>query len=370
MKIVVASSGRAHLLDCARELSKQGHNVIFYACTPKKYLIKYGYPKGTSLIWFMAPFFVLRKYLPSEFSRQLFMEALDFIVYCLMPRCDVFIAQSPNYSRCMLKAKRKYGAICILDRGSSHIKTFNRLGKLYGQTHINKRYICIDEEEYSYADYVAIASSFVERSFIENGYDRNKLFINPYGVSLKHFYPTHCTNEFDCIVVGTWGKRKGSALIVDAFRNTDIRILHVGAITDLPFPNEINFVHVNPVAEDCLVDYYKKAKVFIFPSYEDGFGLVLCQAAACGLPIVCSSNTGGPTLKEMIGDKDNIYIMEDITSLSLFKGVKRQLAHCKQDGVRNYVNDKMELFTWESYGQRYNSFLDKIVMCSLNKEQR
>ena len=80
------------------------------------------------------------------------MEALDFIVYFLMPKCDVFIAQSPNYSRCMLKAKKKYNAICILDRGSSHIRTFNNIGKLCGQTHVNKRYVNIDEKEYSYAD--------------------------------------------------------------------------------------------------------------------------------------------------------------------------------------------------------------------------
>lgn len=362
MKIVVASSGRAHLLDCARELSNQGHDVTFYACTPKKYLLKYGFPQGTSIICLMAPFFILRKYFPSEFSRQLFMEALDFIVYHLMTQCDIFIAQSPNYSRCMLKAKKKYGAICILDRGSSHIKTFNKLSKRCGKNHINKRYVRIDENEYLYADYIAIASSFVERSFTENGYAQNKLFINPYGVSLKHFYPTQCTNEFDCITVGNWGIKKGSKLIIDAFKNTNIRILHVGAILDLAFPDEPNFVHVNPVTEDLLVNYYKKAKIFIFPSYDDGFGLVLCQAAACGLPIVCSSNTGGPTLKEMIEDKNNIYIMEDITAQSLSKGVKQQLAKCKQEGIRNYVGDKMKRFTWEAYGERYNSFLQKIML--------
>ena len=171
MKIVIASSGRAHLLDCARELHNQGHTVKFYACTPKKYLHKYGFPQGTSIVWFMVPFYLLRRFFPSEFSRQLFMEALDFIVYCLLPKCDVFIAQSPNYSKCMRKAKRKYGAICILDRGSSHIKTFNQLGKLYGQTHVNRRYVNIDEHEYLYADYIAIASSFVKKSFIENGYE-------------------------------------------------------------------------------------------------------------------------------------------------------------------------------------------------------
>ena len=360
MKIVIASSGRAHLLDCARELYNQGHDVKFYACTPKKYLRQYGFPHGNSILWFMFPFFVFRRYFPSEFSRQLFMEALDFIVYFLMPKCDVFIAQSPNYSRCMLKAKKKYNAICILDRGSSHIRTFNNIGKLCGQTHVNKRYVNIDEKEYSYADYIAIASSYVERSFIENGYDRNKLFINPYGVSLKNFHPTYCTNEFDCIYVGNWGKRKGCQLIIEAFKDTELKILHVGAIHDLKFPNYHNFVHVNPVSENLLINYYSKAKIFIFPSYDDGFGLVLCQAAACGLPIVCSPNTGGLTLKEIIDDKDNIYIMNDLTANSLYNGVIRQLESIKENKVRNYAKEKMKEFSWESYGKRYNHFLNNI----------
>lgn len=359
MKIVIASSGRAHLLDCARELHNQGHEVKFYACTPKKYMRKYGFPQGTSIVWFMFPFWILRRYFPSEFSRQLFMEALDIIMYCILPKCDVFIAQSPNYSRCMLKAK-KHGAICILDRGSSHITTFNKLGQLCGNTHINKRYVHIDEREYSYADYIAIASSYVERSFIENGYKKEKLFINPYGVSLKCFYPTQCTNEFECIFVGNWGRRKGCNLIIEAFKNTNVRILHVGAINDLAFPNLPNFTHINPVSEDKLVDYYKKAKIFIFPSYDDGFGLVLCQAAACGLPIVCSPNTGGPTLKEIIEDQKNIYIMKEITAQSLYDGVMYHLKNSINKHKRNYVEGKMDLFTWEAYGKRYNTFLKGI----------
>lgn len=361
MKIVVASSGRAHLLDCARELSKQGHDVTFYACTPRKNLIKYGFPEGKSLLWFMAPFYALKTYLPSELTRQLYMEALDFIVYWIIPQCDIFIAQSPNYSRCMLKAKKKYGATCILDRGSSHIRTFNRLGRLCEQTHENQRYIRIDERQYSYADYVAIASSFVERSFIENGFDKNKLFINPYGVSLQHFYPTQYTGEFDCIVVGGWNKRKGSKIVIDAFENTAIRVLHVGGLGDLPFPEADNFVHIDPVSEDMLVNYYAKAKVFIFPSYDDGFGLVLCQAAACGLPIVCSQNTGGPTLKKMLGDENNIYVMKEINAESLRKGVYQQLVTCKHEGVRNYVGNKMALFTWDAYGKRYDKFLKSMI---------
>ncbi len=41
-------------------------------------------------------------------------------------------------------------------------------------------------------------------------------------------------------------------------------LLHIGAISDVEFPNEINFKHHNTVPESELVNYYSKAKVFVF----------------------------------------------------------------------------------------------------------
>src|SRR5258705_153155 len=37
-----------------------------------------------------------------------------------------------------------------------------------------------------------------------------------------------------------------------------------------------------------------QADVLVLPSIEDGFGMVILQALACGCPVIASSNTGGP----------------------------------------------------------------------------
>lgn len=363
MKIVIASISRAHLLDCARELQKRGHDVTFFSITPPKNLKRYGMTNGgKSLLLYIFPFYLLQHIFPSDATRRIYSFMLDCFVYVCMPPCDVFIAQSPNYQMSILRAKRKYKALTILDRGSSHVRTFNRLRKEYSLPPQDESYQRRDEREYNTVDYVAIASDFVYNTFVENKFPKERLFINPYGVSLQHFSSTVCTNEFDCIVVGSWSRRKGSHLIVEAFQNSSVKVLHVGTVCDVPFPKQDNFVHMDSIPETELMSCYKRAKVFLFPSYEDGFGLVLCQAAICGLPIVCSKNTGGPTLKRLINDDRYIYIMNNLTAVELKKGVDYalNLTARTENSLRNYVHDKMKEFTWDAYGERYNEFLTKV----------
>jgi len=362
MKIVVASNGRAHLLDCARELQNQGFDVTYFCVTHKNTFKKYGLKKGgINLSFIVWPFLLARKFFKwfMPYDKK-YIKLLDEVVCALMPRCDVFIAQSPYYPKAMEKAKRKYGAIAILDRGSSHVRKFNDLGVKVGIPSLSENYMNYDAGMYDKADYLAIASDFVRDGFREYGFPEKKLFVNPYGVSLKHFAPTACSGEYDAIVVGQWGKRKGHRLVVEAFAGTNIQVLHVGSTADLDFPELPNFHHVNPVPEYKLAEYYSRSKVFLFPSEEDGFGLVLLQAAACGLPIVCSTNCGGPTLRNMIAEKSYIYVMKEQTADELRNGF-HALANSFQNGTeRNYLHGDVQNITWAAYGKRYAQFLNTI----------
>ena len=148
MRIVIASMGRAHLLDCARELQTQGHQVKFYSATPRKNFSVFGLKQGGHSLLFLAfPFYLLQRYIPSNLTRRIYSYMLDLYVTILLPECDVFIAQSPNYQNAIFKAKKKYNAITILDRGSSHVRTFSRLRLLYGEKALVDSYQKRDEFE-------------------------------------------------------------------------------------------------------------------------------------------------------------------------------------------------------------------------------
>ena len=53
------------------------------------------------------------------------------------------------------------------------------------------------------------------------------------------------------------------------------------------------------VTDDEMVALYRRATLSVFPSLEEGFGLPVAEAAACGCPVICSNNS---SLPEVIGD--------------------------------------------------------------------
>lgn len=356
MKIVIASLGRAHLLDCARELQGQGHDVSFFSITPSSRMKKYGlYHGGVSLLKYAFLFYLLKRYIVVKWSHRLYRFFLDELVCLLMPRCDMFICQSPNYVRAMRKAKEKYHAITILDRGSTHIRSFDKIAKMYGDVKGHSySEIKRDEGQYFIADYITVASEFVLNTFKENQFDCKKIFVNPYGVRIDNFYPRNQKKIYDCIFVGQWCNLKGCKLLADFFSfYSDLKFIHVGAIGDLDFPQKENMHHIDAVPETELAKYYNMSKIFVFPSFNDGYGLVLNQAAACALPIVCSKNCGGESLKKLISEPSSVFIMDEFTVKSLHDNIILAMEYTVKS-VNSYD------LTWAAYGKRYNDFLNKI----------
>jgi glycosyltransferase involved in cell wall biosynthesis len=54
-------------------------------------------------------------------------------------------------------------------------------------------------------------------------------------------------------------------------------------------------VHIlKDVADRDVVEYYRHAAVFAYPSWYEGFGLPVLEAMACGAPVVCSNSSALP----------------------------------------------------------------------------
>lgn len=367
MKINIASTHRFHLLDLARELEKQGHDVKFYSYVPTPRCKKYGLSKENcrSLLWLALPFLFLSKIFPANskitYIRNIILD--NYMAY-FMRKCDVYICLGSVYKKSMIQAKKRFNAVTILEWGSKHIieqlKMFNKLEN-YPQKSLNR-----DLESYQIADYIAIATDHVKQSFLKHGIKESKLLVNPYGVDLAQFNPTQLNNNYDIIMVGGWRTEKGCDLLVKVCEQHHFKLLHVGNIVNMKFPQSNNMTHIDAVDQKQLIKYYSQAKVFVLSSRAEGLAMVQAQAIACGLPIVCSKETGGRDLRESLHDKKWIIEMEELSTDCLAKCIQEALElSTSQSGIRNYAHEDIYNLTWEAYGKRYSDNLTNIC----NKKQ-
>ena len=63
---------------------------------------------------------------------------------------------------------------------------------------------------------------------------------------------------------------------------------------------------LNHIGQNKLVEFYNISNVFVISSIEDGFAMVIPQALACCLPVICTENSGG---SELIENGINGYVL-------------------------------------------------------------
>lgn len=64
-------------------------------------------------------------------------------------------------------------------------------------------------------------------------------------------------------------------------------------------PQRGQIIFTDFVQEDVLFELYRHARLFVFPSLYEGFGLPPLEAMACGVPVICSN---AASLPEVVGD--------------------------------------------------------------------
>jgi glycosyltransferase involved in cell wall biosynthesis len=93
--------------------------------------------------------------------------------------------------------------------------------------------------------------------------------------------------------------------------------------------------------------------VFLFPSLFEGFGLVLLEAMAMGLPIITTAHTAGP---DLIDDGSEGFIVPIRSSEAI--AAKLDLLAREPERVQamsEAAKQRAASFTWETYGERLAS---------------
>jgi len=369
MRVALITTGRFTLVDLARELAVLGHDPLVYSLVPPWRTRRFGLPARCNR-WlgpYLAPIYAAARAaarLPKAMGLEpiashALVAAVDAVAARLLEPCDVLIGMSGIALRVIDAAHRRYGATVFLERSSRHILSQRAiLEAIPGLTRPVPEW-CVYRElaGYGLADVVSVPSSHVLESFVEQGFREERLFVNPFGTELGEFRPTPSPPGAKTILMtGAWSRQKGCDVLVDAWRRlpAGTRLLHVGPVGDAPLPSDPDFEHVDPVPQSRLPEYYAKGHVFALASRQDGFGLVLLQALACGLPLVCTTRTGGPDLAKWVTSPSSIRAVPPDDPASLAQALEDALRASPEPGApRDLLGVHRADTSWRAYAERY-----------------
>ncbi len=171
------------------------------------------------------------------------------------------------------------------------------------------------------------------------------------------------------LYTGVWRDHKNVTGLIQAFaklvkeENLDLELVITGKddpaypeVKELPKTLGIaEKVHLTGlVSEPELIDLYNLAKVFVFPSFYEGFGLPPLESMACGTPVVASNSSSIP---EVCGEKSCLYFdpkNTDEMAAQIQKALKdadlrADLIHAGAQWVQKYSWEKMAKETLEVY---------------------
>jgi len=374
LRVAIASVGRFHVLDLARELAAQGHQVAFWSIVPRRHAARFGLPPAAhrSLLPWLLPLVAAQRYagarLASWASRELLV-AVDRLIARRLEPCDVFIGMSGLCIESARAARARYGAKVFIERGSRHILSQKAILDELSRRGMAAESVpdaAVERElaSYALADRIAVPAIHVEQSFVDHGVPVARLFRNPYGVDLTMFAPTPAPpGPPTLLFVGTWSYQKGADVLERAWRQMrGVRLRHVGAIGDAPLPASPDFEHVDPVPQWRLREHYAQAHLFVLASRQEGLSLVQAQALACGLPLVCTDRTGGEDVRDVLDDPGWVSVVPSDDVEALADGIRAMLPRALSlHGERNLLRGGREKLAWAAYGRRYAEELARVV---------
>ncbi len=381
MKITISVLGRFWLFYLAKQLQDHKYLARLITSYPKFEAAKYGInPENIdSLLIHEIHNRGWRKI--SRFTESLFNP--QYMIFELFDRhasrhlkddCDIFAGLS-GCSLYSLRRARQMGAKTVLERGSSHILYQRQiLTEEYGRLGLRTEVVhplVVEREltEYREADFIAIPSQFVKETFLQQGISEERLIHVPFGVDLTHFHPAPKADEtFRIIHCGTISIRKGVHYLLQAFGELNLpgaELWLIGSMTDeiKPFLRQWGspaISHHGPFPEWELHKYYSQGSVFCLASIEEGLAMVQAQAMACGLPVVCTTNTGAADLVRE-GQNGFIVPIRDVEALK-----EKILYYYENPEARTAMGDSARRrvqagFSWTDYGNKMIAAYQKIL---------
>lgn len=123
--------------------------------------------------------------------------------------------------------------------------------------------------------------SFEEGPIISYSTEEQLKILDKYNITSKNYI----------LSVATLNKRKNITMLIDAYCQLDTKqkLVLVGGTSNEKFNcNNPNIIFTGYIKDNELKVLYKHAKLYIFPSLYEGFGIPIIDAQAFSIPVLCS----------------------------------------------------------------------------------
>lgn len=383
MKITTSCSGRFHIYDQALQLYRHGVLHRFINDYPKWMTRRWGLPDSkvsalllNGIVGRMTRY--TSRYLSETGQNRFLGWTHSFfsrrLATYLPEDTDVFIGLSSFCLEALRKAKET-GIHAVVDHGSLHQETERSLlheeselwnfpmhGLLPPQWIIDK-----ENAEFEVADRVFVLSRVAMESLVEQKINEKKIFVNHCGVDIARFQRNEKRDDvFRVIQCGTIHPRKGAHYLIKAFRdirlnNSELWFVGGGIESSVLRPfiekhHADNIRFIGAVPQDRLPEVYSQGSVFVLASVADGFGMVVPQAMACGLPVIVTENVGAA---DLIQDGVNGFVIP-IRDVEVLKDRLLRLyedSTLQQQMGQSAYNSVRSGHTWDDYGDRLVAYL-------------
>lgn len=276
-----------------------------------------------------------------------------------------------------LKAAKQKRIIAVLELATGHVKTAitileeekrknpewsDSISNLYFPDWYLRRL----EEEPFVADYCIVASEFCKKTLEEVGIESKKILTLPLGADLEKFkfkeralkYP------FQILFVGGVGQRKGIKYLFEALKllNSDkIRLKIIGPIvgSGKEFKKYSRFYdYLGVLGQEDIVKHMYESDCLVLPSLFEGFGLVIPEAMATGMPVIASQNSAAP---DIIREGVDGFILgtEDVNGLA--EKINWMVSNRRKTvemGISAALRAKE--FSWDKHREKLGELLSKI----------
>ena len=308
---------------------------------------------------------------------QVFFSDTHFDAYVAerLPAADVFQGATGQCARSLVAAK-KQGSRTLLDVVTTHIEDFgaqqDRECALFRvRPAINTSLRTSILQEYERADLIRVMSNPARESFLARGFSSKRVVVVPPPINPEEFKEAQFDGPtFRISFVGLIEPWKGFHYLIDAFHALDLpdtELIFWGSTGARPISRYLQeqvarnpAITMRPIeVRRFYEEVYARSSVLVHPSLADGFGYVVAEAMASGLPVIVTPNTGA---SDLVIDGHNGYIVPARDRDAL----RDRLAHLAQNPsllreMGQAARETARSLTFDKFTERYHSCLRRLA---------